>query len=243
MKELVDILAAKFQVINFQQRGTGESSNPTKDYSMEAYISDIQAIADHLKLNKFHLLGHSWGGLYAQIYAQAHPERLHTLFLCSPSSGTNTVWSETENEVLAYNQAHTTMWEFLKMGIYSLMGAFGYDWAYQSLFVLVLTAYHRDHNPELVMDPAAFEPVKADPINLTRPNIVAYNALPNLVDTAPYRIMLTYGNVDIYGPSREKSLARYPTATQEIIKDCGHIPWIHNPSRFEELLKSFYTLE
>lgn len=240
--ELADILTTKYQVICFQQRGTGQSLNPSKDYSMEAYISDIEAIADHFELTKFHLFGQSWGGLYAQIYAQAHPERLHTLWLSSPSSGTNNLWGETENEVLAYNQAHCTGWEFLKMGIYSLLGAFGKDWAYQSLFVLVLNAYHRDHNPDLVIDPSAFEPIKADPINKTRPEILKYKALPETVENVPYRIMLTYGDADIYGPSREKSLARYPTATKEIIKDCGHIPWVHAPARFEELLKSFYSL-
>ena len=160
--ELTDILTTKYQVILFQQRGLGQSLNPSKDYSMEAYISDIDAIADHLGLTKFHLFGQSWGGLYAQIYAQAYPERLHTLWLSSPSSGTNDVWGETEREVLAYNQAHCTNWEFLKMGIYSLLGAFGKDWAYQSLFVLVLNAYHRDHNPDIVLDPAAFEPINSD---------------------------------------------------------------------------------
>jgi len=243
MTELADILTAKFQVICFQQRGTGESFNPSGDYSMEAYISDINAIADHFGLTKFHLFGHSWGGLYAQIYAQAHPERLYTVFLSSPSSGTNNLWAETEKAVLAYNQRNSTSWEFLKMGIYSLMGAFGYDWAYQSLFVLVLTAYHRNHTPELVIDPASFEPIKADPINKTRPKIIEYKPLPEIVESAPYRIMMTYGDADIYGPSQEKSLARYPTVKTEIIKDCGHIPWVHSPTRFETLLKSFYSLE
>ena len=139
---------------------------------MEAYVSDIETIADHLKLTKFHLFGQSWGGLYAQLYAQTHPERIHTLWLSSPSSGTNDLWGEVEKEVLAYNQAHCTDWEFLKMGIYSLLGgAFGIDWAFRSLFVLVLNAYHRDHKPDLVIDPSAFEPIKADPINKTRPEI------------------------------------------------------------------------
>jgi len=243
MNELADILTAKFQVINFQQRGTGESSNPSRDYSMEAYISDIDAIANHLGLTKFHLFGQSWGGLYAQIYAQAHPEKLYTLFLSSPSSGTNDLWKETEKEVLAYNQRNSTGWEFLKMGIYSLRGAFGSDRAYQSLFVLVLTAYHRNHAPEVVIDPSSFKPITANPINKTRPKIIEYEALPEIEETTPYRIMMTYGDADIYGPSREKSLARYPNATTEIIKDCGHIPWVHSPTRFETLLKSFYSLE
>ena len=113
--ELADILTTKYQVICFQQRGTGQSKNPSKNYSMEAYISDIEAIADHLELTKFHLFGQSWGGLYAQLYAQTHPERIHTLWLSSPSSGTNDLWGEVEKEVLAYNQAHCTDWEFLKM--------------------------------------------------------------------------------------------------------------------------------
>src|SRR5579863_3926067 len=92
-------LATNFQVIQFDQRGTTRSPCGSGDYSMDAYVSDIDAIAFQFMLQKFHLFGHSWGGLYAQVYAQMNPDRLLSLFLCCPGSGTGAEWKQTEKEV------------------------------------------------------------------------------------------------------------------------------------------------
>ncbi len=62
----------------------------------------------NLLKKKYHLLGHSWGGLYAQIYAQEFPEKVLSLFLSSPSSGTGYQWDETEDEVMDFNKSKTT---------------------------------------------------------------------------------------------------------------------------------------
>lgn len=69
MLEVARELNKKFQVITFEQRGTGNSVCPAKGYKLEDYCSDIDAIADYFQLDTFHLFGHSWGGLYAQVYA------------------------------------------------------------------------------------------------------------------------------------------------------------------------------
>jgi proline iminopeptidase len=231
----------KYQVINFEQRGTGESKNPSRDYSIEGYIADLEAIAKHFGLTRFHIFGHSWGGLYAQIYADSHPERVQSLFLSSPSSGTNNLWKTTENEVLAFNKQHSTPWEFLQMGWYSLLGMMGSDAAYQNLFYLVLTVYNRGH-AEIEIDRECLRPVKADPINLTRPNIEKYKPLKK-VENPPFPVMMTYGDTDIYGPSKAESISRYPSSKQYEIDTCGHIPWVHNTASFGAILDEFYSLE
>ena len=238
---VVAALTPKYRVIHFEQRGLGKSSNPSGDYSMEAYIEDIEAIARHFQLDKFHLFGHSWGGLYAQIYADAHPERLTSLFLSSPSSGTNSLWQQTENEVLAYNQARcSSQWAFLTMGWYSLLGALGSDSACQSLFLIVLDNYNRDYGQDApVITQDHVRSVRADPVNKTRPNIVKYKALAKM-ENPSFPIMITYGDTDIYGDSKAAVPLRYPTAKHIVIPKCGHLPWWHNPKAFQSILDQFY---
>jgi proline iminopeptidase len=240
---LVERLTPKYRVLTFHQRGTGNSANPSGNYTMDAYVSDIDSILDYFELTKVHLFGHSWGGLYAQIYAEAHPEKIASLFLCSPSSGTNELWIQTETAVLAFNQSHCrSEWEFLKMGWYSLMGGmFGFDYAYRSLFLIVLGNYNRLHG-ERDISPEAVQHVKAAPINGTRPNIVKYKALATMKEEPSFSIVITYGDKDIYGVSSEAVPLRYPTAKHHVIANCGHIPWWHNPEDFELILKSFYSL-
>merc|ERR1712150_173536 len=145
-----------------------------------------------------------------------------------------------EDEVLSYSQKNTTMWEFLKMGLYSLLGMMGYDSAYQNMFYVVLTVYHRGRGIEIDME--SLRAVKADPVNKTRPNIEKYKNLPK-VESPPFPVFTTYGDSDIYGPSREETMLRYPTSKFREIESCGHLPWIHDPKSFGAILDEFYSIE
>lgn len=109
--DTVELLKRDFQLITFHQRGTKKSACQSKDYSMDVYISDIDSVADFYNLSAFHLFGHSWGGLYAQIYCQKYPKKLLSLFLCCPGSGTNTEWRQTEKEVMQFNKSKCNTWE------------------------------------------------------------------------------------------------------------------------------------
>lgn len=240
MFELAAELHRKFQVINFEQRGTGLSSNPDSCYTIEDYISDIDAIAAHFQLEDFHLFGHSWGGLYAQIYSAERPSRIKSLFLCSPSSGTNELWKCTEREVMHFNKKMASNWEWMKMGWYSLLGMFGSDRAYQKLFFLVMSNYHKEY-PNISVNEEQLKSIKAAPINKTRASIVRYKPLEKMSAT-PFKVCLTYGSQDIYGKSQQAVSERYPSTTSIIIDGSGHIPWLHQPSAFGKILQEFYAL-
>jgi hypothetical protein len=52
--------------------------------------------------------------------------------------------------------------------------------------------------------------------------------------------MITYGQYDAYGNSKEYVYKRFPQARSAIIPECGHTPWKHNLIEFEKILKEFY---
>jgi len=85
--ELED-LAQDFQVIVFDQRGTGETTVTSNDFSTATLASDAIALLDHLGIEKAHIFGHSNGGRVAQYIAIHHPERAQSLVLAS-SGGTH----------------------------------------------------------------------------------------------------------------------------------------------------------
>jgi proline iminopeptidase len=123
----VAVLFRKHQVITFDQRGTARSPAAGASYSVDEYMQDLDAIARHFGAATFHLFGHPWGGLYAQIFAVRHPERVLSLFLCSPSSGTGPQWTQTEREVLRFNRSRSTQWEWARLGVKSVLGMTGSD--------------------------------------------------------------------------------------------------------------------
>ena len=66
------LLAPHLRVITYHQRGHGASA-AASDYSLDAFLADLQAVRDALALKHPLLVGHSFGGLLAVEHAAAHP--------------------------------------------------------------------------------------------------------------------------------------------------------------------------
>jgi pimeloyl-ACP methyl ester carboxylesterase len=64
-------------------RGVGASDRPAdrSAYHLDDYVSDLEELRQHLGLERMLLLGYSHGGLVAQAYASAYPERVDHLVL------------------------------------------------------------------------------------------------------------------------------------------------------------------
>jgi proline iminopeptidase len=206
---------------------------------MDEYIADLDAVRSHFRLNQFHLFGHSWGGLYAQIYAEKHPERMLSLFLCSPASGTGDVWKQTEKEILCFNKKQCTRLGWMKMGLKSLLGLLGSDRAQQSLFKQVLDNYNKGFYPSWAAPDV--QNVRAEPANKTRLQIRRYPPLKETMH-CPFPVMITYGDRDIYGEGRQQVLMRLPGARYIEFRNSGHIPWKQNAEDFFKILTEFYEL-
>lgn len=71
-------LADRYRLVVFDRRGFGESSAPP-DLSRE--LEDVLAIADHLGLERFSIVGMSQGARVALRFALIRPERVNALVL------------------------------------------------------------------------------------------------------------------------------------------------------------------
>jgi pimeloyl-ACP methyl ester carboxylesterase len=65
------LLAPHVRVVTYDQRGHGASA-AASDYSLDAFLADLQALLDALALEHPLLVGHSLGGLLAVEHAAAH---------------------------------------------------------------------------------------------------------------------------------------------------------------------------
>jgi len=81
------LIDAGYRVISMDMRGHGftENSSSTKGYDVKTLAQDIDDLADHLGLEKFHLLTHATGGIVGFHYAFDHSNRL--LSLMSTNTG------------------------------------------------------------------------------------------------------------------------------------------------------------
>jgi len=74
-------LARGHQYIRYDQRGCGLSDSAVTDFSLDAWVGDLEAVVDSLGLRRFPLIGMSQGGAVAIAYAVRHPDKVSHLIL------------------------------------------------------------------------------------------------------------------------------------------------------------------
>jgi pimeloyl-ACP methyl ester carboxylesterase len=74
-------LSKHFRVACFDNRGAGRSGAPDEPYSIEQMAEDLTAVLDHLRVPATSLLGWSMGGMIAQTFALAHPDKVRIVAL------------------------------------------------------------------------------------------------------------------------------------------------------------------
>ncbi|KAJ2901606.1 hypothetical protein MKZ38_001626 [Zalerion maritima] len=86
----VPALARRYNVIRRELRGHGGSSYPRPgeddggyEYSVATIVDEIKDTLDQLGIEKVHFVGESTSGMLAEIFAATHPDRVHSVVVCS----------------------------------------------------------------------------------------------------------------------------------------------------------------
>ena len=83
----VERLARRFNVLTFDNRGTGLSDKPAHGYNLDNMALDVVGLLDELDLGPAHILGFSMGGAIAQELAIRHPTVVNGLVLFATFPG------------------------------------------------------------------------------------------------------------------------------------------------------------
>ncbi|MHA1670507.1 MAG: alpha/beta fold hydrolase [Promethearchaeota archaeon] len=83
-------LAEHYRVISIDMRGHGRTviKGEPYGYDPEIMAGDFDRLADHLGIDRFHLLSHATGGMVAARYAMSRSERLISLLQTDTGSAT-----------------------------------------------------------------------------------------------------------------------------------------------------------
>jgi proline-specific peptidase len=95
-------LATERGVILYDQLDSGLSDHPNDraNWTVERFVSEVDALRAAFDLRRFHLVGHSWGSTVALEYAARRPAGLASLTLGSPLISTRS-WTRSTTADLA----------------------------------------------------------------------------------------------------------------------------------------------
>ncbi len=80
-------LSSNHTVIIFDNRGVGNTTAGTKQFSIQQFANDTAGLLDALKIQKADVMGHSMGSFIAQQLTLTHPEKVNRLVLVSSTCG------------------------------------------------------------------------------------------------------------------------------------------------------------
>jgi pimeloyl-ACP methyl ester carboxylesterase/DNA-binding winged helix-turn-helix (wHTH) protein len=77
----IDALSHSRRLVRYDERGCGLSDWEVRDFSLDAWVEDLELVVDSVGLERFPLVGLSQGGAVAVAYAVRHPDRVTHLVL------------------------------------------------------------------------------------------------------------------------------------------------------------------
>ena len=111
-KPVADVLSNKHRFITMDMRGHGQSIviGEPYGYNADTIGKDIITLADHLMLDRFHILTHSSGGFAAVRHAMKDSSRFATLILTDTGSATAPFAADADT-IKAFNDAFACWFE------------------------------------------------------------------------------------------------------------------------------------
>ena len=89
--DLAGLLVGEHTVVRYDQRGCGRSGGTAGPFTLERAVADLDGVREALGVERWAVLGHSWGAELALRYALAHPQRT-TAVVCLGGVGAGQRW-------------------------------------------------------------------------------------------------------------------------------------------------------
>lgn len=216
----VSVLAKAYQVITFDHRGFGNSSD-NQQLGRAGFVSDLKALLDYLEIDKAALVGQSMGGGTVITFANQYPERVAGLVIADSLHGL--VESDEVQAIMDASRKATTGLNQLDR---VLGKAFKDENAQQALLYQQINSFNNTHKGNLIGEYASS---KVSPEHLASLNIP---------------ILFLAGQDDILFPIDAIRLVQTQMEGSFIVEfdQCGHSAFYEKPTEFNDSLLSFLEM-
>jgi proline iminopeptidase len=230
-----DALARDRELIYYDQRGGGQSPVPRETpVGWREHVADLEELRRQWGLEKLTLIGYSWGGLLAQLYATEYPSQVGRLALVSPAPAWREMRLEFERRFAERNLAPALQQQRAELRTSGLREKNPAEYA-RRLFELSVSAYFYD--PARARDLTPFR-VTGRTQQEVWSTLGDYDLRPALAGLDTPAIVLQ-GEDDPIPLESTRTVARLLKAELRLLPRCGHVPYIEAHEEFVRLLDEF----
>jgi proline iminopeptidase len=230
-------LADRHRVVLYDQRGGGRSRAPTgADVGADAHVDDLGTVMDALGIDRADLVGYSFGGLWAMLFAARRPERVRKLVLASSVPAHHGYRAGLDRALAAALSSPRVVQEREALERSGLRDRNAEEYR-RRRFALSVAGYFVDHRLAHALTPFRMQANTADAIRVSlgdfdvRPEIRSIRA-----DT-----LVIHGEDDPLDVAHARETAGVLGARLETLPACGHVPYVEAQERFFAILRAFLS--
>lgn len=224
----------------FHQRGTGRSTMETisvETHLLKTLVADLEGLRQALGIEKLTIVGHSFGGILAMMYASVHPDRVEKLALVS--SGGPTLASVAKfvanhaARMTAGEQAAVEQWSDPKR-IAENRGR-----AMLEITRAKTPAYFADRGKaQALVDSMDESSFNDEVFRAITPQMLMGLDLRSGLKKVDAPVLVLHGRQDPLETADEVHAA-FAGSTLAVLEDAGHFPWLEQPDAFYDRLLHF----
>ena len=225
---LYDFAQSNYRVIVYNNRGTGNSSDGTKEYTIGQLASDAAGLLDVLAIGKAHILGWSMGSYIAEELALLHPDKVSSLILYGAGPGGDKAIPSSAELMQTLGGVSGTPEEQARQ---ILSFFFPQSWL--------------SNNPDYINQfPLLKSTVSMETTQKQAQAIVGWNGMYDSPSLITHPTLVLMGTEDIITtPKAALSLVeKIPLASLIQVKDAGH-GWMYQyPEKFTKIVNTFLEI-
>ena len=229
-------LSRYYRLIYIDQRGSGKSTIKSYDtLKLENFVLDLENLRQRLGINKWIILGHSFGGFVALEYAIHHQEHVSHLILIDTGFNSSQVQEKAPETLIEWGYSKSSSaWasrffngEVKSLKIPYAFLKFGRAYFYRLNLRLIIKSLKGKHNFQTT-------------IEWFRKHFRGWD-VSNILETIYVTTLIVAGEKDFqFPPEYQEEFSRKIRGSHlRIIKHAGHNTPIERPDELERIILSF----
>lgn len=222
---LIGKLASNHTVIIFDNRGIGNTTSGSKQFSIQQFADDTSRLMEALEIKKADIMGWSMGGMIAQEVALSNPENVGKLIIYASTCGTNQSIAPSPEVVDIFSNQSGNMMEML-----------------QRFLPLLFPDQWRNSNPNFIQElPKSSEVASTETLKLQTEAITNWTGTCDRLGSIHQPTMVLVGTDDILTvPANSIIMAeKIPGSWLVQIKGGGHAMMMQYPEKFFNIVDTF----